>query len=418
MQVVAGIDGNEYEVACFIDDRVANVAGLRNAGDAAMVELVAEVIANDLWEGSGINSPTHWVGWKFGLTRGRARQVVTIASRLDALPYLAKIFADGRLSFEQAHCVARYCPDGYDESVADFATYATMHQLRHTLSRYSFDAESRDDEQDGKPSRNRVSKGFGDDKRYRLSLDVDAASGATIDAAIDQAWARFRSDHEAAGLPVAEINLADVVTECFAQSARGDRSESRRAANSVMVHIDVDRLLELGTDKILGRLHLGPVLDPALSELLTCDANAQLVIRKYGRPINIGRSSAVIPRWLRRIVQHRDGGCRFCGSTINLDVHHIIHWARGGLTDEINLVTLCSRHHHAVHADELRILGDPTLDDPNAVSGPNRLRFVNRHGVEIGPAQRPRPPNQLPGHRYAPATGERLQPWAVWFSPN
>ncbi len=401
-----------------VDEQVAAAAGLRNAGDAAMVDLVAEVLEDGSWQGWGIHSPTHWVGWKFGLTRGRARQVVTLARRLDELPHLAKTFGECRLSFEQAHCVARYCPIGFDDDVALFATHATMHQLKQTLSRYGFDAEAMPDADDAgegaKKLKNRASKGFGDDGRYRLSLDVDAALGGGVDAAVEQAWARLKADVDLTD----EVGLADAIVDCFSLSAAADPSDARKANNALMVHIDIDRLLESNTPGLVGRLHLGPVLDPSLAELLTCEANSQLVIRSHGRPINLGRSTAVIPRWLRRLVQARDGGCRFCGSIINLDVHHIVHWAHGGPTDEVNLVTLCSRHHHATHSNEFRIVGDPSLTDVAGMTGPDRLRFLNPHGVDIGRAPQPVPPDSPSSARYQPASGERLQPWAVWFNPN
>lgn len=415
MLLTGGVEGSE---AVSVDERIALAAGLRNTGDAALVDLVVDVLADGSWQGDGINSPAHWVGWKFGVTRGRARQIVTTARRLPELPFLAEMFGEGRLSFEQAHCVARYCPVGFDEAVSDFATFATMHQLRHTLRQYSFDAEASLDPDDGDQNEptNRASKGFGDDGRYRLSLDVDAATGGGVDAAIEQAWARLR-----AAEPVGELNLADAVADCFTTSAAADPSQSRKASNAMLLHIDIDRLLEAGAEGLVGHLHLGPVLGRSLTELLSCDATAQMVIRVNGRPINLGRSTATIPRWLRRLVQNRDGGCRFCGSVINVDVHHIIHWANGGPTDEINLVTLCSRHHHAVHRGELHIVGNPTLMGPVFDTG-ERLRFLNRHGNEIGPSQKPRPPGECreseSPRRYDSPTGERLQPWAVWFGRN
>ena len=39
-------------------------------------------------------------------------------------------------------------------------------------------------------------------------------------------------------------------------------------------------------------------------------------------------------------------GCPYCEFT---DVHHMKHWTKGGLTNLDNLITLCGRHHNAVH---------------------------------------------------------------------
>ena len=49
-------------------------------------------------------------------------------------------------------------------------------------------------------------------------------------------------------------------------------------------------------------------------------------------------------------IRKRDGNkCRQCGSTSSLQVHHIVHVARGGLTINSNLMTLCKKCHERKH---------------------------------------------------------------------
>jgi HNH endonuclease len=66
----------------------------------------------------------------------------------------------------------------------------------------------------------------------------------------------------------------------------------------------------------------------------------------------IGRRSRKIPAALRRAVRERDGyRCTFPGChTRRTEVHHIIYWTNGGKTEFWNLILLCARHHHLVHA--------------------------------------------------------------------
>tara|TARA_B100000085_G_C18129462_1_gene344626 strand:- start:26 stop:433 length:408 start_codon:yes stop_codon:yes gene_type:complete len=45
--------------------------------------------------------------------------------------------------------------------------------------------------------------------------------------------------------------------------------------------------------------------------------------------------------------------CAVCGTTKNLEHHHIISKADGGTDDETNFLTLCSKHHAAIHGIEL-----------------------------------------------------------------
>lgn len=50
----------------------------------------------------------------------------------------------------------------------------------------------------------------------------------------------------------------------------------------------------------------------------------------------------------------RDMRCRFCGTTQDLHVHHIVYRSGGGGDEATNLITLCLRHHALVHSDKRR----------------------------------------------------------------
>ncbi len=36
------------------------------------------------------------------------------------------------------------------------------------------------------------------------------------------------------------------------------------------------------------------------------------------------------------------------------DIHHLTEWRDGGATDLVNLLPLCSRHHHLIHEGRWR----------------------------------------------------------------
>jgi hypothetical protein len=53
---------------------------------------------------------------------------------------------------------------------------------------------------------------------------------------------------------------------------------------------------------------------------------------------------------MRQAVLQRDGyRCGNCGSTINLQIHHIVPLSRGGTNLESNLRTLCESCHQKIH---------------------------------------------------------------------
>ena len=114
---------------------------------------------------------------------------------------------------------------------------------------------------------------------------------------------------------------------------------------------------------------------------LTCDGTLTPVWETEGHPVNVGRTQRVVPHRTRVLILDRDRGCCFpgCGSTRNLEIHHLLHWRDGGPTDDTNLLGLCPFHHDGHHRGEFTITGDP--------SPPRRARVHHRHR----PAHRPGP---------------------------
>ena len=127
--------------------------------------------------------------------------------------------------------------------------------------------------------------------------------------------------------------------------------------------------------------------------------------------IGIGRASQEIPWRTRIVVEHRDGGCRIpgcCGRWV--EIHHIIHWEDGGVTETYNLVALCPYHHRLHHAGKLPISGN--ADQPNG------LDIRDQHGRPVTGAAAPAPPSRPPPDvaPYVHPTGEHLDRTAVAFT--
>ena len=101
------------------------------------------------------------------------------------------------------------------------------------------------------------------------------------------------------------------------------------------------------------------------SRRLACDAS-RVVMRHTsdGRVVEVGARTRTIPPALRRVLDHRDKGCRFPGCGLPFGQgHHIRHWAQGGPTVLSNLALLCRRHHRAIHEEgyELEIPAPPSV---------------------------------------------------------
>lgn len=250
--------------------------------------------------------------------------------------------------------------------------------------------------------------GFDEDGSFRMWLRCGADDGAEIAAALDQvrAWRRAETG---------EFDISGF--ESFLTMVRAgvdaDPSETRGLDNRVVVHLD-HRDLDLWTQGLRPSLHLGPILRDQAMELLSCDGSVQVVKYQFGRPVSLGRSQRVVPSSLRRIILHRDNGCRFpgCSSQRWLDVHHIVHWTAGGATDSDNLVCLCRRHHKEHHRGHVGIKGDPEI----SMKSGGRLTFFDRNKNKI---VRPDPiPVGPPKGDYEHASGESYDKSLIYFGRN
>ncbi|MBL8776698.1 MAG: HNH endonuclease, partial [Acidimicrobiales bacterium] len=102
------------------------------------------------------------------------------------------------------------------------------------------------------------------------------------------------------------------------------------------------------------RLTTGQRATRAFAALLFCTGWTRRVIRDphTGTVLDLGRRQRLFSRSQRRALAHRDHGCVFpgCDRPAHFcDAHHIHPWEDGGLTDLINAVLLCRRHHTLVH---------------------------------------------------------------------
>src|SRR5947208_15013632 len=87
--------------AARLEAEMAEVCGVLNAATGRLVGLIARVIETGAWEGHGIRSAEHWVAWRSGVSRGRARTLVAMARRLGELPHTRSALAAGQLAEDQ-----------------------------------------------------------------------------------------------------------------------------------------------------------------------------------------------------------------------------------------------------------------------------------------------------------------------------
>jgi len=215
--------------------------------------------------------------------------------------------------------------------------------------------------------------------RFTMRFTASADLGALVEAALKEAKdALFK-----AGRP--DVTFGDAMVEIAGRSMGAVESTNRRDAYRTYVFLDTEGAWLTGQRR----------LPRHIEAKMSCDGILQPVWLTQGAPVNVGRAQRIVPTRTRRLVEDRDRGCRFPGCTsTRVECHHLIHWADGGPTDTWNLASLCSFHHDGHHVGNFTISGD--ADDPRG------LTFTTRHGHPIRPGPTftsptdPRSPTRAP----------------------
>ncbi len=138
-------------------------------------------------------------------------------------------------------------------------------------------------------------------------------------------------------------------------------------------------------------------LPTCVAQRLACDCEVWRVVLDpaTGLPLEVGRAHRIMPRWIRKALHARDRGCRWPGCTVPADwteVHHLLAWYHGGMSNVENCLLMCRWHHGLVHDglpehQRWRINLDQTTGEVT----------VHRPGgqpYELGPTQPHRPTNE------------------------
>jgi hypothetical protein len=130
----------------------------------------------------------------------------------------------------------------------------------------------------------------------------------------------------------------------------------------------------LGTGTIPATTGWGLPLPASVLRRLSCDASVtRVVLSGDSVPLDIGRSTRIVPPPLRRALIARDVCCAFPGCDRPAswcEAHHIRAWVNGGVTSLDNL-TLPLRHHRArVRSAAGPGVGPASGGDPSSV-GPS-----------------------------------------------
>ncbi len=332
-----------------VEQGLGQFFALISAGYAAACDWLMKVDRGQQFLADGSRSLEEWVSARFGVRRSSAAQLVRIARRLEHLPSIRERFAAGDLSLDQVDALTRIATPDTEGALIEEALGLSNPMLDRLARRAN--PPTVEVERSVWERRQLLFQDSLDGNETRGRFLLPASEGRLLYSAVKERADRAPVNPETGMFDPYPARLADGLVE-LAATATGTSGEECGPQVQLVVHADLEALTIDTETTGVAEIEAGPVIASETARRLACDAIVECAVYDDGqRVLGIGRRSRIIPRWLRRQLWHRDGGCRFpgCGTTLFVHGHHIEHWADLGPTDLPNLILLCGYHHRFVH---------------------------------------------------------------------
>jgi len=347
-----------------LEAQICEVAGHLAAATCRFLVLLAEFDERRGWASWEMNSCAAWLSWKCQMSSGTAREHVRVARALRDLPVIRREFAAARLSYVKVRALTRIATPVTEEQLAVMAGPMTGNQLErfaraHRQCSRADDAAAR--------IRRRLTWRFEEDGSLAGSFRLPPLPGAVLLKAL-----RAAAEVDQPPPVATSSDLADalvMVAEAFlaGKVAGADDAE----VYQVVIHAGTDVITtpagvsaetpspsppvtDLADPADPARCHVedGAAISVTTAQMLTCTAALSWMLHDDGGKIlNLGRRRRRPDKALRKAARERDRDrCRFPGcESRKVDLHHIQYWSNGGRTCLENLISLCRRHHTAIH---------------------------------------------------------------------
>ncbi len=365
------------------DELASDLDEIERAGrvlEAERARRLAEFERRGAHADDGFLSLSSWLVARHRVAPSTAARRVRVARTLHAMPLAAEAFSTGELSDAAIGLLAsarESHPEEFahaEEALLQAARTLPVGGLRSVITYWqqAQDLAKAEADEEARFERRRLHVSPTLDGMVRIDGDLDPEAGQAVLAALRavmDADARARRIPELRSPAVRRADALGQICRSWLDSPSRPMIAGERP--HVVVTLDLEAL-----EGRAGRSELqdaGPVT-PEAARRLACDAKVSRVITDgASRPLDIGRSTRVVPPSIRRAVIVRDRGCAFpgCGRPPGwCDTHHIRHWADGGQTSVDNVVLLCRPHHRAIHGGFLveMMEGRPVFARPDGTA--------------------------------------------------
>ena len=304
--------------------RLKRVAKKRAALDREELALIREAIRIALWRHLGLTGIRDYLERECGYGPHVASERVRVAEALDAMPALEQALGDGELSYSAVRAIRRVATNRTEDEWIAVCRGKNQREIEELLA---------EREVGDRPVAPRKPELRAKDRTYR---GITPATEAALELA-------RRELQEEMGQRLDDNELLFLLAT-RARNGAPRKKAAAQVAVTVCPSCQVGRQLAGNRQIALRTEEIARVF---------CDAQW---IDVHGK----ARSVQDVTPALRAKVMMRDHGkCRVpgCRAAANIEVHHIVPWAKGGAHNLENLIALCDGHHVALHRGDLTIEG-------------------------------------------------------------
>jgi hypothetical protein len=367
-------------------DVVLECSRRRSEAEAAELAAIAAFDARDVYAADGATCAASWIAARTDCSRAQASSMVKHGRLLlTHAPSAHALEAFGTTKMRTIlAAVNDRTRDAFDRDEAwllDAAAPLTVDQTRTFMAAWIQNVDQ--EGVDPKPARHselklrRTFEGWWD-VEGRLDPELGGRVHAGIRSEAEQLHRELGETAEGHRHKPSELNA--LALGAIVDRGINPNSDGSRVPPTALIVID---LADLQSDDGTGTVVGGGPISAETARRMTCDANVSRVITDGPSAIlDKGRAVRTATADQRQALIVRDGGCAFPGCDRPPDwceAHHITHWAFPdcGLTDLLNLLLLCSHHHHLVHEGGFTV---------RVVDG--HLEFRRPNGTRINPPAR------------------------------
>ncbi len=321
-----------------------------------LLDLVPELESDEAYTRNSATDMVAWLTFDLGIAPRTARAWIRVGRSLPGLPVIRQALEAGAVSFDEVAVLCRFATPDNEVELLELTRHLPQAELAAGIKEF-LDLAPPDPEpvDTALPPPAAEMRTWWDDNDFNFRGRIQGADGVLVEQALLRFAAKAPLDPTDGLFRDMQIRQGEALVQIASEALEGEGDHDRA---TVVVHVSAQELREESAVAFVAGKRI--LRDELLR--LTCDGRMQPAIDDPGGfTIGVGRTTRQISAWLRRLLEERDGGCRFpgCGRTRWTHGHHIIHWADLGPTNLDNLITLCGFHHRLVHAESWEIVGNP-----------------------------------------------------------